>query len=96
MCIYTEDFTHHDAVRHDIADKEVVHGGTHAKTSRNGTLKDGAGLWVSTDDFLAPHARKQILHVLPNADTLRYQFGEHSVVLHPEHGDPDRLLVEIS
>lgn len=66
------------------------------QTSRNGTLKDGAGLWVSTDDFLAPHARKQILHVLPNADTLRYQFGEHSVVLHPEHGDPDRLLVEIS
>ncbi len=66
------------------------------ETGHNGTLKDGAGLWVSTEDFLAPHARKQVRHVLPGADTLRYRFGERTVIFHPEDGDPNRLVVEIS
>jgi len=65
-------------------------------TGRSGTLKDGSGLWISTDDFLAPHVRQQVRHVLPDYHTLRYRFGERTVVIRPVDGDPDRLAVEVS
>jgi hypothetical protein len=63
-------------------------------TGRNGTLTDGAGLWVATDDFLAPHARQAVQHILPEPGTLRYRFGDRTVRFRPVDGDPDRVEVE--
>lgn len=64
-------------------------------TGRNGSLKDGAGRWVATEDFLAPHARQAVQQVLPVEGTLRYRFGNRTVVFRPGDGDPDQLEVEI-
>ena len=64
-------------------------------TGCHGTVKDGAGVWVATEDFLAPQARLAVRQVLPDAHTLRYRFGEHTVTLRPVDGDPDRLEVDV-
>jgi len=58
------------------------------------TLNDGRGIWVLTDDFLVPHVRGHIEHVLPAPDTLRYRFGNTTVSFHPANGDPNRLCVD--
>jgi len=65
-------------------------------TGRNGSLKHGAGLWIATEDFLAPHVRKQVQHILPEPGTLRYRFGDRTVRCLPLDGDPDRLDVEVT
>ena len=71
------------------------HGGVARSAGRSGTVKEGGGLWVSTEDFLAPHVRKRVRHVLPDASTLRYRFGDHTVTMRPVDGDPDRLEAEV-
>ncbi len=63
-------------------------------TGRNGVLKDGAGRWVATEDFLAPHARQAVRHILPEPGTLRYWFGNRTVLCRPVDGDPDNLEVD--
>ena len=67
-----------------------------ARAGPNGTLEEGAGTWVSTEDFLAPHVRRRVLPVLPDYDAIRYQFGDTTVCFQPLDGDPDRSTVEVS
>lgn len=55
---------------------------------------DGAGKWISTQDFLAPHVRKHIRHVIPEYDRIRYRFGETEVNFRPIDGDMDRIRVD--
>jgi hypothetical protein len=46
---------------------------------------------VATEDFLAPHARQAVQHILPEPGTLSYRFGDRTVRCRPVDGDPDRL-----
>lgn len=65
-------------------------------TGRNGTLRDGDGLWVSTEDFLAPHVRRHVRQVLPDYHAIRYRFGDRTVVIRPVKGDPDWLETDVT
>ncbi len=60
------------------------------------TARDGAGWWVSTNDFLAPHARKAVRSILPEPHRIRYRFGQNEVRMRCGFADPDRIDVEIS
>jgi hypothetical protein len=50
---------------------------------------------VATEDFLAPHARQAVQHILPEPGTLSYRFGDRTVRCRPVDGDPDQLNVEV-
>ena len=66
-----------------------------AVTGDNGVCADGAGRWIATTDFLAPHVRKNIVTILPTFDAIRYQFGETEVRIQTVEGDPDRLAATV-
>ena len=65
------------------------------RTGRDGLVKDGDGTWVATTDFLNPHVRPYIDHVLPQGDVIRYQFDDTTVEFRPKDGDPNRLQVNV-
>ncbi len=65
-------------------------------TGDNGHCTDGAGRWIATTDFLAPHVRKSIVPILPPYDTIRYQFGETEVRIGTVDGDPNRLAATVA
>jgi hypothetical protein len=60
-----------------------------------GTCADGRGRWVLTDDFLSPAVRQAVAHVIPTEDIIRYQFGDQTVIIRPEEGDPNRIAAEV-
>ncbi|HUW62587.1 MAG TPA: Amuc_1099 family pilus-like system protein [Candidatus Bathyarchaeia archaeon] len=66
-----------------------------AVTGNNGTMTEGAGKWVATESFLATHVSEAVQHVLPDPDTIRYQFGNDTVTFHTIDGDPNRLSVTV-
>jgi len=65
-------------------------------TGEMGEIADGKGVWVATTDFLAPHVRKRVMPFLPDFNSIRYTFGDTTVVFRAKDGDPNRLNVEIS
>jgi len=66
-----------------------------AVTGNSGEMADGAGKWIATEDFLATHVSDAVQHVLPDPDTIRYQFGNDTVTFHTIDGDPNRLSVSV-
>lgn len=66
------------------------------ETGKKGTLEDGAGEWIVTTDFLAPHVRRAVRPFQPERDSMRYRFGETTVTFHPRDGDPNDVTVSVS
>lgn len=66
-----------------------------AVTGNSGEMTEGKGKWIATEDFLATHVSDAVQHVLPDPDTIRYQFGNDTVTFHPIDGDPNRLSVNV-
>ena len=66
-----------------------------AETGENGSFEDGAGRWIATTDFLAPHVRQAIIPFLPQHDRIRYRFGDHEVHIRPIDDDLDRLEASV-
>lgn len=64
-------------------------------TGENGELRDGKGTWVATTDFLAPHVKKHVQHVIPEGDVIRYRFGDQTVVFEPVGEDMNRLKATV-
>jgi hypothetical protein len=64
-------------------------------TGDAGELRDGAGLWLATTDFLADPVRERVAHVIPGEDVIRYRFGDREVTLRPVDGDVNRLEAEV-
>jgi hypothetical protein len=67
----------------------------HRQTGDAGTLQDGKGLWVATEDFLSDAVREAVADVIPEGDVIRYRFGDTEVRFAPVDGDMNRLAVEV-
>jgi hypothetical protein len=65
-------------------------------TGESGELKDGKGFWVATIDFLAPHVKKRVQHVIPKSDEIRYRFGDYVVVFEPADRNMNKLKVTVT
>lgn len=92
-----------DAVRQSVAEgatcvalPDLLPEAVRQETGENGELRMGTGLWVATTDFLAPHVKKRVQHVIPENDEIRYRFGDRLVVFEPVGGDMNRLSVSVS
>jgi len=91
-----------EAVQHSVQDGAVCVGLPQllpayvtAVTGNNGTMTEGAGKWVATESFLSAHVSDAVQHVLPDSNTIRYQFGNDTVTFHTIDGDPNRLSVTV-
>jgi len=65
------------------------------QTGSNGTLTDGRGRWVVTEDFLADRVREQMQHVIPSEDIIRYRFGQYLVTMKPVGSDMNKITANV-
>lgn len=57
------------------------------------TVTVGSGTWVISDDMLSIEVQKSVENILPEENTIRYQFGNKEVIFRAIDSDPNRLEI---
>jgi len=78
-----------------IAMKHLLPEAVLKETGDNGEFAYGAGLWVATTDFLAPHVRQRIIPFFPHHNTIRYRFGDTEVRFNATEDNPNKLSATV-